>query len=816
MEVLVAAEQARTAGLDELVAIVEGGPVGLRGRALRGLGRSGEEAARSTLEAALAGPGDRAEVAHAYGLLGEVGRAAPLVAAFSGADRATQRALLDALSRVAVAEDREQVMPLIVPLTSGPSGEDPEVAEAAALALGRLGRRGIELDPVASSSLVVASTRSEAAVRYAATYALARGATLTPEVIAALRQRLGDTEGETRGEALYGLAKRWAAAPGAAQERAEEGAKERAKEGAKEDPPAVIDGATEQEIADEIAGLLQDPEWLVVLGAIRAVTGEGAPPSLRAPVIARLARGWSTLLAGEAVGPEIHLLESGIERLRPVAAEAEVRAFAERLVAESSARLAEGGAPSGSGIGVALSRTHCQALALAIRGGAADSGLRSCGGPQTRGSAPHLRRSLLAEVAGEGLVGGIETLEELAGDGDARVRLAAQIAAGELAKGTKGTKRTKGTKKGAPARTGARATDEERRRASELLLAGLRDPSSAVAGASAGLLGELLSAEPSLPGLDRPGVLRGLVGSLAAGGGGDPELEAAVLGAIVIALGGADGGEGAGDAAGEGAEAAKSSRGRSRAVGAELSLSDAERATLVERCGRDLAGPAPVRSAAERCLKALGEAIPSPSAPATARGGEPEHGDEAAGEGSAEALGGADAAPSSSHTVVRPPFDPRLLSPTAKIRWTLDTTRGAITIALDPTVAPWNTAALVGLAGQAFYGGVSWHRVVPGFVVQGGDPSGTGWGGPGFSSPGEPSWRSFGRGAVGIADAGPDTGGSQFFIMQARAPHLEGRYTWVGEVIDGMDVVDRLTTDDRVLSTIVDVSPRFEAVVRSP
>ena len=814
MEVLVAAEQARAAGLDELVAIVEGGPVGLRGRALRGLGRSGEEAARSTLEAALAGPGDRAEVARAYGLLGEVGRAAPLAAAFSGADTATQRALLDALSRVAVAADRELVIPLIVPLTSGPSGEDPEVAEAAALALGRLGRRGIELDPVASSSLVVASTRSEAAVRYAATYALARGATPTPEVIAALRQRLGDAEGETRGEALYGIAKLWAAAPGAAQERA--------KEGAKEDPPAVIDGATEQEIADEIAGLLQDPEWLVVLGAIRAATGEGAPPSLRAPVIARLARGWSTLLESEAVGPEIHLLESGIERLRPVAAEAEVRALAERLVAESSARLAEGGAPSGSGIGVALSRTHCQALALAIRGGAADSGLRSCGGPQTRGSAPHLRRSLLAEVAGEGLVGGIETLEELAGDGDARVRLAAQIAAGELAKGTKRTK--KGP---------ARATDEERRRASNLLLAGLRDPSSAVAGASAGLLGELLSAEPSLPGLDRPGILRGLVGSLAAGGGGDPELEAAVLGAIVIALGGAEGGEGAGDAAGEGAggaegegagdaagegaEAAKRERGRSRAVEAEPSLSDAERATLVERCGRDLAGPAPVRSAAERCLKALGEAIPSPSAPATARGGEePEYGDEAAEEGSAEALGGAEAAPSSAHAVVRPPFDPRLLAPAAKIRWTLDTTRGAITIALDPTVAPWNTAALVGLAGQAFYGGVSWHRVVPGFVVQGGDPSGTGWGGPGFSSPGEPSWRSFDRGAVGIADAGRDTGGSQFFIMQARAPHLEGRYTWVGEVTDGMDVVDRLTTDDRVLSTIVDAPPRFEAVVRSP
>ncbi len=139
-----------------------------------------------------------------------------------------------------------------------------------------------------------------------------------------------------------------------------------------------------------------------------------------------------------------------------------------------------------------------------------------------------------------------------------------------------------------------------------------------------------------------------------------------------------------------------------------------------------------------------------------------------------------------------------------------------ITIALDPTLAPWSVAALVGLSGQAFYGGVWWHRVVPAFVVQGGDPSGTGWGGPGFSSPGEPSWRPFLRGAVGIADAGPDTGGSQFFIMHARSPHLEGRYTLVGEVVEGMEVVDRLTTDDRVLSTIVDASPRPGALRRSP
>ena len=788
-EVLVAAEQAREAGLAELIQIVEGGPVGLRGRALRGLGRSGAEAARSTLEAALAGPGERDLAAHAYGLLGEVGRAAPLVAALSGADKATLRALLDALSRVAVADDRE----LVLPLLSGATGdEDPEIAAAAGLALGRLGRRGIELDPVASSSLIVASSRPEAAVRYAATYALARGASPTLEVVLALRRRLGDEEGETRGEALYGLAKRWAAAPGAPGDKAKA---EEAKGATQGESPAIVDGGTEQEIADEIAGLLQDPEWLVVLGAIRAATGDGAPPSLRAPIIARLAGAWGTLLDSETVGPEVHLLESGLERLRPVAAAAEVRAFAERIVAESSARLAEGGEPPGSGIGVALSRAHCQALALALRGGAADSGLRSCGGPLTRGSAIHLRRSLLAEVAGEGLAGGIETLEELAGDGDARVRLAALIAAGESAKRTKGG--GSGTRR-------ATATDDRRRRACALLLAGLGDPSSAVAGGSAGLLGELLSASPSLPGLDRPGILRALVGGLASGAGGDPEFEAAVLGAIVVTLGGAEGGNGRA----EGVEEAKGEGGTPRGVELAASLSDPERATLVERCGQGLAGPASVRGSAERCLASLGEAIPSGAAPAAGQeeGQEQERGRE---------RGGAVSASSAGEEIERPPFDPRSLSG-AKIRWTLDTTRGAITIALDPKTAPWNTAALVGLSGQAFYGGVLWHRVVPGFVVQGGDPSGTGWGGPGFSSPGEPSWRPFGRGAVGIADAGPDTGGSQFFIMQARAPHLEGRYTWVGEVVEGMDVVDRLTSDDRVLSTIVDTKPRPGAVARSP
>ena len=97
------------------------------------------------------------------------------------------------------------------------------------------------------------------------------------------------------------------------------------------------------------------------------------------------------------------------------------------------------------------------------------------------------------------------------------------------------------------------------------------------------------------------------------------------------------------------------------------------------------------------------------------------------------------------------------------------------------------------------------HRVVPDFVVQGGDPTGTGWGGPGFTLPSEISAGleampiDFGAGAIGIADAGKDTGGSQWFAMHAPAPHLEGRYTWVGRVVEGADVIDKLQVGDRII-----------------
>lgn len=169
----------------------------------------------------------------------------------------------------------------------------------------------------------------------------------------------------------------------------------------------------------------------------------------------------------------------------------------------------------------------------------------------------------------------------------------------------------------------------------------------------------------------------------------------------------------------------------------------------------------------------------------------------AAARGCVTALADVDPGPSPSAPPSLPPHAPASLRPHL---WRLLTTRGEIVIELDPLAAPWHVAALAALTRQGFYDGLTFHRVVPGFVVQGGDPHGTGWGGPGFRLPSEPGDARFDRGAVGIADAGKDTGGSQFFIMHARAPHLEGRYTHVGRVRAGLDVVDRLIVGDAILS----------------
>ena len=110
--------------------------------------------------------------------------------------------------------------------------------------------------------------------------------------------------------------------------------------------------------------------------------------------------------------------------------------------------------------------------------------------------------------------------------------------------------------------------------------------------------------------------------------------------------------------------------------------------------------------------------------------------------------------------------------------------------------APLNVASFVDLARRGFFDGLAFHRVVPHFVAQGGDPRGDGSGGPGYTLRCEIGQRPYGRGTVGMALSGKDTGGSQFFITHTPTPHLNGRYTVIGWVAAGMETVDKLRQGD--------------------
>jgi cyclophilin family peptidyl-prolyl cis-trans isomerase/HEAT repeat protein len=141
---------------------------------------------------------------------------------------------------------------------------------------------------------------------------------------------------------------------------------------------------------------------------------------------------------------------------------------------------------------------------------------------------------------------------------------------------------------------------------------------------------------------------------------------------------------------------------------------------------------------------------------------------------------------------------PKLSLPAAAAL-TLDTERGPIHIELDVEAAPRTAVNVFQLAKRGFFNGLTFHRVVPDFVVQGGDPRGDGEGGPGYTIRCEINDRPYVRGAVGMALSGKDTGGSQFFIATSPQPHLEGRYTVFGHVTSGMDAVDSLMEGDRIL-----------------
>ncbi len=126
------------------------------------------------------------------------------------------------------------------------------------------------------------------------------------------------------------------------------------------------------------------------------------------------------------------------------------------------------------------------------------------------------------------------------------------------------------------------------------------------------------------------------------------------------------------------------------------------------------------------------------------------------------------------------------------------TPRGTVTVRLACPLAPLTCLNFLNLAGQGFFDGLNFHRVVPDFVVQGGDPKGDGSGGPGYAIRDEINRLRYNRGVVGMALAGADTGGSQFFITLSPQPHLDGGYTAFGEVIAGAEVLDRIQLGDRI------------------
>ena len=128
---------------------------------------------------------------------------------------------------------------------------------------------------------------------------------------------------------------------------------------------------------------------------------------------------------------------------------------------------------------------------------------------------------------------------------------------------------------------------------------------------------------------------------------------------------------------------------------------------------------------------------------------------------------------------------------------TLHTNKGAIEFELLDEDAPKTVANFLKLARDGFYDGVIFHRVIPDFMIQGGDPTGTGMGGPGYTFEDEFNDNKVVRGALAMANAGPNTNGSQFFIVTAEAtPWLDGKHTVFGRVTNGMDVVDAIESVD--------------------
>ncbi len=152
------------------------------------------------------------------------------------------------------------------------------------------------------------------------------------------------------------------------------------------------------------------------------------------------------------------------------------------------------------------------------------------------------------------------------------------------------------------------------------------------------------------------------------------------------------------------------------------------------------------------------------------------------------------------------------IDPTKRYTATMETSMGTLVIALDAINAPQTVNNFVSLAAQHYYDGVIFHRIINGFMCQGGDPTGTGRGGPGYKFSDEPVKQKYQIGSVAMANAGPNTNGSQFFLISGPSGvGLPPQYNHFGQVVKGLDVIDAMQRVDTDRSD----RPRTDVVINS-
>ena len=135
---------------------------------------------------------------------------------------------------------------------------------------------------------------------------------------------------------------------------------------------------------------------------------------------------------------------------------------------------------------------------------------------------------------------------------------------------------------------------------------------------------------------------------------------------------------------------------------------------------------------------------------------------------------------------------------------TIETEKGDLVLELFAKDVPKTVNNFVFLAREGFYNGVTFHRVIPGFMAQGGDPTGSGMGGPGYSFTDEFTEHSHVTGALSMANAGPNTNGSQFFITYAPQPHLDGKHSVFGQLTEGTDVLKQIKSGDSIIRITIE------------